>query len=351
MHHVWLAVGATTSLLAAGCADLKHSQINTSRHAATGIIQGERIVVLLSQYSRDGLQVADVRSKEEAMQQCIGAHMQAASENLALLPAAEFRRLVSPHRVTADASKSATSLLRALEEPVTARRLEEMKVRYLLLLEVSYAVGELKASGLGAAREQFSTLHATVLDLRHRRIAGSIRSSFTGSEGGGFAVLPSGPIFAVVPVYFTSMTESRACERLSNALARLILVSPPGFDGRWKAEMSCQRLEASKQMAPNMRMDFGSRPAFSVEVEFVVVSPSEEAFSLQHGDPGTPGSFQLSGRVGPDGRLRVVGDGITADPARRQPFRAAFEGNLVEGRYQGSGYLGAQDCTLSMARR
>ncbi len=110
-----------------------------------------------------------------------------------------------------------------------------------------------------------------------------------------------------------------------------------GYAGQWTAEFSCSA--------------FGSRPAFTSNIQFTV---TDGTFTLQHGQPGTPNSFQVSGVPGPDGKLHLAGEGQTAAASRRQksgqPYTATFDGAFSGGRYQGEGQLGAQECTLAIAR-
>ena len=111
---------------------------------------------------------------------------------------------------------------------------------------------------------------------------------------------------------------------------------PADYNGRWAAEISCRA--------------FGARPAFASNIPFSV---TDNAFSVQHGEQGKPGSFALSGNPEPDGRLQLAGDGVAAGGGRRapaQPYKAAFDGKFSGERYQGAGQLGAQECTLAISR-
>jgi class 3 adenylate cyclase len=119
--------------------------------------------------------------------------------------------------------------------------------------------------------------------------------------------------------------------------ARAPSAAPPAdYNGRWAAEISCRA--------------FGARPAFASNIPFSV---SDNAFSVQHGEQGKPGSFALSGNPEPDGRLQLAGDGVAAGGGRRgtgQPYKAAFDGMFAGERFQGAGQLGAQECTLAISR-
>ena len=111
---------------------------------------------------------------------------------------------------------------------------------------------------------------------------------------------------------------------------------PADYNGRWAAEISCRA--------------FGARPAFASNIPFSV---TDNAFSLQHGEQGKPGSFALSGNPEPGGRLQLAGDGVAPGGGRRttgQPYKATFDGKFAGERYQGAGQLGAQECTLAISR-
>ena len=80
---------------------------------------------------------------------------------------------------------------------------------------------------------------------------------------------------------------------------------------------------------------------------------TDNTFTLRHGEPGQPGSFELSGAPGPDGQLQLAGDGLAPGSGRRaaaQPYKAAFDARFGGERFEGAGQLGAQDCTLVMTR-
>ena len=119
--------------------------------------------------------------------------------------------------------------------------------------------------------------------------------------------------------------------------ARAPSAAPPAdYNGRWAAEISCGA--------------FGARPAFASNIS---LSVTDNAFIVQHGEQGKPGSFALSGNPEPGGRLQLAGDGVAPGGGRRttgQPYKATFDGKFAGERYQGAGQLGAQECTLAISR-
>ena len=213
-------IAIAASILAAGCAT-NDPRIHESRQAGTGILPGEQIVVLLSRYSRDGTEVKDLSSIEASLEWCVRWEAQG-KDDLTFLPPAALRKLVSVETRGDDGSKSPELLLHSLGEPVTATRLAEAKVRYVVLLEGRYSTSQSQWEGSGLIRgkgwTQDSTIRATILDLKHARIAGSIESYLSGKEGAGMGVV----LIIPFPYYYSANTESRACAALGEALVRFI---------------------------------------------------------------------------------------------------------------------------------
>jgi hypothetical protein len=209
-------------------------RIDVERQAETGILPGERIGVLLLRYRIEGIQVEHLRPIQERFEQCIRAGMEMVKGDLTFLPTADIRKLVSADTTTALAAyvlddigtHSPESLLPLLAEPATASRLAEKKVRYMVLLLGFYYTSQSKwafaaaSGGVGAGKEwkQYSFIQATVLDLKHARVAGAANSASTGLEAGALGVF----IIIPFPIYITSMTESRACTALGKGLAQFI---------------------------------------------------------------------------------------------------------------------------------
>ena len=210
-------------ILVAGCGG--KVSIQAERQTTTGILPGEQIVVLLSRYLFEGKLVKDISLPEERLEQCIRTETQGVKDDQMFLSPATFRKLVSADTTAAltaymadDGTQSPESLLRLLAEPVTAKRLAEAKVRYVVLIQATYYTGQASILGepgtLGVWWSQNSKLKSTVLDLNHARIAGSIESQSWGSEG--FAV------FIAMPMYFASSAELGACAAMGKELARFI---------------------------------------------------------------------------------------------------------------------------------
>jgi hypothetical protein len=210
-------------ILVAGCGG--EVSVQAERQTTTGIFSDERIVVLLSYYRLEGNKVEDISAVEERFERCIRTEMHGVNDDLRFLPPADFRKLVSADATAAltacmadDGTQSPESLLRLLGEPGTATPLAEAKVRYVVLLEATYSTSRARVQGgqggVVATWQQYSNLTTTILDLKHARIVGSIKSKSQGEEGHG--------IFFIIPFYFASMAESGACAAVGKELARFI---------------------------------------------------------------------------------------------------------------------------------
>jgi hypothetical protein len=356
MRRLLRFIGFAAWILITGCST-SGQRLEITPEAATGILPGEQIVVLVSRYRLEGKLVEDLGAVEQRFEQCIRWGAWTVNGDLTFLPPAALRKLVPADTfaaltayVTDDGTRSPESPLPLLGEPATAKRLAEERLRYVVLVVANYSTSASVKENVAAipfppmfayAREwtQISDLQATILDLKHARIAGSVTSWLTGNEGAGGGAY----FFLPFPVYYTSITESRACATLGKGLARFIAGSkaalprsaPGGEEERWEAKLSCD--------------SFANRPAFITYHEVLVTG---KTFSVEHGERGKPGSFQLSGTAEPDGRLQLAGDGVAASDSRgsRTSYKGAFDGKFAGGRCEGTGQFGAQDCTLTMFR-
>jgi adenylate cyclase len=122
------------------------------------------------------------------------------------------------------------------------------------------------------------------------------------------------------------------------APAPVAVSAPPrSYQGNWQAVLTCK--------------PFAKRPAFAHTIPMTV---TDGKFNVQHGAPGGPESYQLSGTPDASGRLHLAGDGFGGAPTRRlksgQPFRAEIDGRFDGPRYQGNGQFGAQECALQITR-
>jgi class 3 adenylate cyclase len=105
-------------------------------------------------------------------------------------------------------------------------------------------------------------------------------------------------------------------------------------DGRWTAEISCP--------------PFREFPARTITAP---MSVADDAIIIEEGTPGQPRSLALRGVLNSDGTLLLRGTGVTGRSGGSRQYRGALAARLVGARYEGSGRLGARECTVTIARR
>lgn len=106
------------------------------------------------------------------------------------------------------------------------------------------------------------------------------------------------------------------------------------YEGPWTATFSCAAFR-----------DKGPR------VFRGPVSVTDDAFVVQLGERDQPGSVRLRGVPDRDGKLRLLGSGVSTLPQfYGKPYPAEFDGKFEGERYEGSGKLGARDCALTISR-
>jgi tRNA A-37 threonylcarbamoyl transferase component Bud32 len=106
------------------------------------------------------------------------------------------------------------------------------------------------------------------------------------------------------------------------------------YAGLWKGSISCDALE--------------NTGPFTTAVS---VALNDDVFVLERGKRDQPGYFILRGTPDPDGRLQLLGTGISGMANYRgKPFNAGFMGKFDGDRYEAPGRLGARQCVVSIAR-
>ena len=107
------------------------------------------------------------------------------------------------------------------------------------------------------------------------------------------------------------------------------------FPGLWSAHFAC---EAQESQPPS--------------TYYAPITVNGQQFELTRGKPGEPGSWKMSGRREPDGRMQLAGKGVSnMKEFYGRPYTLAFDGKFSGERYTGRGKTGARDCTLTIARR
>jgi hypothetical protein len=215
---VFVAVGLS------GCA---HTDFRDTkgRNAATGIESGERIAIILG--ARNALVPSE--SDEKNFETCLTEAIRAEEPKLAIMRTEEFRRSVFPGIGFQDLPRDIEALLPLLTDAEHRERMASLKLRYLVILEVSTETTkswwtggiapQVYSSYVGKSRNRHSHLIAQILDLREGRHSGELNVWASGKSGGGAWFLAIFPI----PYYFSAPTESRACDSLGRATARFVM--------------------------------------------------------------------------------------------------------------------------------
>jgi len=219
---VWSFAAIFACIVMAGCGSVSPRTVRVTQDADTDIVAGDHIAIILSRYRRKGFETKELEPVEAWLEECIRTELKAVYENLMFLPPDAFRKLLSMESAEREAFKSPKASLRALAEPVTAARLADAKLRYVVLLDASYTTSpaQLDVEGSSGALvitsiwAQDSLIEATILDVKHVRVTGSVRTRLIGEEGAGVGIV----VIIPVPVYFTSMTESNNCKALGKEL-------------------------------------------------------------------------------------------------------------------------------------
>jgi hypothetical protein len=106
------------------------------------------------------------------------------------------------------------------------------------------------------------------------------------------------------------------------------------YEGTWRAVIAC---EAFKQSGPF--------------TEAVPISMTGDAFVVERGVPDRPGYYRVRGVPDKEGRLQLLGGGISAMPQYRgNTYTAAFDGKFEGERYEGNGRRGGRKCVLTISR-
>jgi len=217
-----LAAAVLTVILAAGCTTTPHS-IRVTRDADTDMVPGEKMVIVVTRYRHEGIDASELQSIEQTLEACVRAPMENAVENVMFLPPSDFRKAIPENTLGASGSKSPATVLHVLTAPAIGEKLAETRVRYVVLLDASYETSAAKLGtypgqgGIFVVNEwqQQATIQATILDLKHGRVSGSVRTRSIGVEGGGMGLIYIIP----VPLYVNTMAESGNCSALGKELA------------------------------------------------------------------------------------------------------------------------------------
>lgn len=202
--------------LASGC---MNARVEQSRSAATGIEDGEAIVILAR-----GLHNGN--ETESKFIDCVDRTLAGGQPALRVIGDETFRDTFYPWFEPRTAPKAAEDLGTLLAEDALATKLRKEQVRYLVWIEGSTEAldgggGISCAAGPGAAGcvglmwwEKDSSYEAAIWDLKNRTSVGEVRADVN-----GMSVVPA----LIVPVPMIAPTQGKACKRLADQLRSFLV--------------------------------------------------------------------------------------------------------------------------------
>ncbi|MGB5622505.1 MAG: hypothetical protein WBN65_08430 [Gammaproteobacteria bacterium] len=202
--------------LASGC---MNARVEQSRSAATGIADGEAIVILAR-----GLHNGN--ETESKFIDCVDRTLAGGQPALRVIGDETFRDTFYPWFEPRTAPKAASDLGTLLAEDALATKLRKEQVRYLVWIEGSTEAldgggGISCAAGPGAAGcvglmwwEKDSSYEAAIWDLKNSTSVGEVRADVN-----GMSVVPA----LIVPVPMIAPTQGKACKRLAEQLRSFLV--------------------------------------------------------------------------------------------------------------------------------
>jgi len=215
-----LLLAAAASLLLGGCMS---SRLEESKQAATGIAEGESVVILARSYHKG-------KAAEEELVDCINRRVQSGAGRLQVAPQQEFVDALFPWLEPRTAPQSIEALPTLLARPGVAERIAARGVRYIVWLDgnteksggggsMGCAIGPGGGGCLGVTWwEDDASYKAAIWDLQQQADAGSVSADVHGTS-----VIPA----LIIPVPLIARTQSAACRDMAGQLRHFIT----GTDG------------------------------------------------------------------------------------------------------------------------
>lgn len=214
---------AACAVLIAGCASAP--LMREVREAPTGIAKDEELAFFLATYGHHtgmgrGLREEEFQGPEleRFFDDCLRQEMLARHEGLRFVPAHELRAVAFGGEPVAKLHVPSARIFERLAERPPSPRL-----RYVIVLDGTHwergAMPEGGSNVIGVGWRRVLSLRATVLDLAHRRVAGSVSAYASGERAAGVGIIYVIPI----PFYYSNMPEvGEVCRGLGGALSRFI---------------------------------------------------------------------------------------------------------------------------------
>jgi len=200
------------------------TRVEESKNAATGIADGETVVIIETSYH-----VANDNT-EDGFVDCVTSAVQKGSDGLQIYPDEKFVDALFPWFEPRTMPQGPESLGDLLEQPGIAEQLAASGVRYIVWLNgntertsgggsLSCAVGPGGGGCFGLAWwENDSTYEASIWDVRERSSAGEVSAAVRGTS-----MIPA----IIIPVPLIARTQKAACKGLARELRDFIVNAGP----------------------------------------------------------------------------------------------------------------------------
>jgi hypothetical protein len=198
------------------------SRVEGSRNGATGIEDGESIVILATSYHKG-------KTVENDFISCVADRVQR-GKRIQVYPERQFTDALFPWFEPRTAPQSADALPELLARPGVSERIAERGVRYIVWLNgateqttgggsMSCAVGPGGGGCFGVTWwEDDASYDATVWDIRQKSDAGSVSTDVHGTS-----MIPA----LIVPLPFIARTQSAACKDMARELQQFLAHTGP----------------------------------------------------------------------------------------------------------------------------
>lgn len=220
MNHIKYAVKTTGTLLIAALASAcVTSTVIDSRIGATGIKEGESIVIMAKSYHLGN-------ETEMKYIRCIEDNLAKGKNGLNVIPHDEFVDSLFPWFEPRTAPAETKNLAKLMDRPGVADRIAEQGIRYIIWVDgdtdrvagggsLSCAAGPGGGGCFGFAWWQNDADYdATVWDLVVLESAGTVTADVSGTS-----YMPA----LVIPIPLIARTQSRACKSLATQLHKFIV--------------------------------------------------------------------------------------------------------------------------------
>ena len=219
-----------TAVAGAGCAT---AFVREDRSAPTGLAPGDAIAILLSS-SLDDERLAEL---EQTLAGCLRAGLGHGYATVRIVSSKEFFDHDAAQKAEGQSRRFTWDSLAG--DPVFYRRIAALKLRYLIVINAQEGSRLTDAQWSGGSKmlglpgplvnwswQNSALLEAIVLDVKGRRLSGSVQALAIGKSGAGLMLLVF-PFPIPVPYVTPSFPQSAACRGFGDGLAKFLTGESP----------------------------------------------------------------------------------------------------------------------------